>query len=198
DDEQQRLAAALQIRWDLTQLYWSRIARFGTGRWPLEDLPWRTTDRVQTDYLSLLVSSVLVQDLTRRPNAESAERVARVLSELAERARITRRSLPNEPSIELHHPGFPLALVGSDSAGGPQLTWPLVDFSPLLLKQAIRVAGLMQDVEPRRQVVDLVDSVWTGHLRRRQLPNGGLWDQPEAIYPEIGPLGDAPSWGYTE
>src|SRR5690348_10742131 len=68
DDEQQRLAGALQIRWDLTQLYWSRIARFGTGRWPLEDLPWRTTDGTTSDYYSLLVCSIVVQDLTRRPS----------------------------------------------------------------------------------------------------------------------------------
>src|SRR5690242_15399668 len=106
DDEQQRLASALQIRWDLTQRYWSRIARFGPGRWPLEDMPWRTTDGVGHDYLSLLVCSIVVQDLGRRFDPEPTARVGRVLNELAERGRITRRSLPHEPNVGLHHPGF--------------------------------------------------------------------------------------------
>src|SRR5439155_11833866 len=37
--EQQRLAQALQLRWDISVNYWSQIARFGSGRWPLEDIP---------------------------------------------------------------------------------------------------------------------------------------------------------------
>src|SRR5258706_6949104 len=35
-EDQLRLAQSLQLRWDLTQKYWSTIARFGNGRWPLE------------------------------------------------------------------------------------------------------------------------------------------------------------------
>jgi hypothetical protein len=200
DDEQQRLAGALQIRWDLTQLYWSRIARFGGGRWPLEDMPWRTTDSKDSDYLSLLVCSILVQDLTRRPNAESTARVGRVLSELAERARITRRSIPHEPNVALHHPGFPLELEGTEDVepDAARLVWRLVDFSPQLLKQAIRVARLSQDVERRRQVVDLVDTVWNDHIHKRRLTSVGLWDRPDAVYEGIGKVDEAPSWYYTE
>ena len=45
DEEQQRLARALQLRSDLTRQFWAKIATFGRGgRWPLEDVPWRTTD----------------------------------------------------------------------------------------------------------------------------------------------------------
>ncbi len=36
NEEQTRLAQALQLRWDLTQSYWSTIATFGSDRWPLE------------------------------------------------------------------------------------------------------------------------------------------------------------------
>src|SRR5262249_1310539 len=39
DEEQQRLARALQIRWELTQNYWAAVASFGNGQWPLEDIP---------------------------------------------------------------------------------------------------------------------------------------------------------------
>jgi hypothetical protein len=199
DEEQQRLARALQIRWDLTQSYWSRIARFGSGRWPLEDMPWSTTDGISSDYLSLLVCSILVQDLTNRPDETSAIRVGRALEELAERARITRRPSGDDPALTMHHPGFPFALVGSDDVGGgPQLTWLLADFSPQLLKQAIRVSSLLRDVERRGEMLELIDDVWENHIRRRQLATGELWDRPAAIYPEIGKTDDSPSWYYTE
>jgi hypothetical protein len=200
DDEQQRLAGALQIRWDLTQLYWSRIARFGTGRWPLEDMPWRTTDGTPSDYLSLLVCSIVVQDLTRRPSPESTARVGRVLNELAERARITRRSLPRDPNVALHHPGFPLDLLGTEAVepDSEQLVWRLVDFSPQLLKQAIRVARLSQTVERRQPMIDLVDTIWNDHINKRRLTSVGLWDRPDAVYENIGKVDEAPSWYYTE
>src|SRR2546430_2499633 len=51
NETQLRLAQPLQLAWDLTRSYWSTITRFGNGRLPLVDLPWRTTDRVQSDYL---------------------------------------------------------------------------------------------------------------------------------------------------
>jgi hypothetical protein len=201
DEEQQRLAGALQIRWDLTQSYWSKLARFGSGRWPLEDMPWRTTDGADSDYFSLLVCSILVQELTNRPDEESTVRVGRVLEELAERARITRRPLRRDPAVTLHHPGFPFPLVGSDNVGGPELTWLLADFSPQLLKQAIRVSSLLRDVERRGRLIELVDIVWESHIRRRQLATANLWDRPAAIYRYIEDdekLDGLPSWYYTE
>jgi hypothetical protein len=201
DEEQQRLARALQIRWDLTQSYWSKLARFGTARWPLEDMPWRTTDGVESDYLSLLVSSIVVQDLSTRPAEREALRVGEVLQELAERARITRRSVDGDQAITLHAPGFPFELEGSDEAGGPRLTWLLADFSPQLLKQTIRVAGLLTDIERRGQVVALADRVWEEHLLERRFADGTaskLWDRPSEIYPELKPGPDAVSWYYTE
>jgi hypothetical protein len=200
DDEQQWLASALQICWELTQLYWSRIARFGTGRWPLEDPPWRTTDGMTSDYLSLLVCSIVVQDLTRRPDAESTARVGRVLTELAERARITRRSVRDDPNVALHHPGFPVDLEGTEDVepNAERLFWRLVDFSPQLLKQAIRVAELSQTVERRRQMIDLVDTVWNNHINKRRLNSVGLWDRPQAVYGDIDAVEETISWYYTE
>lgn len=51
--EQQKLAEALRLRWELTQQYWSGIARFGDDRWPLEDIPWRTTgQKLESEYFS--------------------------------------------------------------------------------------------------------------------------------------------------
>jgi hypothetical protein len=203
DDEQQRLARALQLRWDLTQSYWSKIARFGQGdRWPLEDMPWLTTDGTESDYLTLLVSSIVVKELVNRqaPDNEVA-RAGGVLDDLASRARITRRALAGDPAVSLHQPGFALELDGSEDLGGPRLTWLLSDFSPQLLKQALRLAGLARGIGLRTQLKDLADQIWNEHLMQRRMNRGTgsrLWDQPNLIYPELGPAPPEVSWYYTE
>ena len=61
DVEQQRLSRALQLRWDVTRQFWAKIATFGGGdRWPIEDLPWTTTDGSESDYYSLLLTSIVI------------------------------------------------------------------------------------------------------------------------------------------
>ncbi|HEY0000167.1 MAG TPA: SCO2524 family protein, partial [Actinoplanes sp.] len=131
DQEQSRLAGALQLRFELTRSYWATIATFGSGRWPLEDLPWQTTDGVAFDYFSLLVSGMVMQNMVavRASNAD-LRRVALVLEELANRSRITRRSTFGETAVNVHHPGVTVTLVGSDDAGGPMLSWTVTDMSP--------------------------------------------------------------------
>jgi hypothetical protein len=202
DDEQQRLARALQIRWDLTQSYWSRIARFGQGRWPLSDVPWRATDGVASDYLTLLVSSIVLKELHNRQALDNeVARVSEVLSELAGRARITRRPMDNDPAISLHHPGYSVELVGSEVPGRAPLAWMLADFSPQLFKQSIRAAALLRDIGLRTEATALADAAWDGHLAQRRLNTGSakqLWDQPGRLYPEIDSGDPKPSWYYTQ
>ncbi len=141
DARQERLASALFIRRDLTQIYWSNLARFGTARWPLEDLPWRTLDGVESDYLTLLVCAVLLQDLARREaNEDDLRRLQPLLSELANRGRITRRSLNNDQAVEIHYPGLRISLDGAEVLG-PPLDWRLTDFSPLLLRRIAQAAA---------------------------------------------------------
>jgi hypothetical protein len=202
DEEQQRLAQALQLRWDLTQSYWSRIARFGNGRWPLEDLPWRTTDRVQSDYLSLLVTSIVVQDLVgSRGLDEDLSRVGQVLDDLASRGRITRRAFPDDPALGLHSPGETIELVGSDGVGdGPVLYWVMSDLSPQLLQRTVRIAGLLGNPERRQRLLNLADDVWT-HIDRRRLrqdPGRDLWDQPRHAFQQLTAEHKQPSWYYTK
>ncbi|GAA5195314.1 SCO2524 family protein [Rugosimonospora acidiphila] len=201
DEDQLRLAQSLQLRWDLTQKYWSTIARFGNERWPLEDLPWRTTDGVESDYFSLLVTSISVQDLvTRRAPDEALSRVGRVLAELAGRNRINRRSFPNDPVVSTHHPGFDIALGGSEEDDLPKLRWVFTDFSPVLLRRTIRIAGLLRDPGLRQQLLGLADEVWA-HLEHRRLGDGrgrDLWDQPANEYPQLPRLESTPSWSYTK
>src|SRR5690606_23485597 len=201
DEEQHRLARALQIRWDLAQSYYATIATFGEGRWPLEDLPWRTTDELESDYYTLLVTSIVVQALSRwsAPEAELA-RVGRLLADLATRARITRRPLTDDPALTLRSPGVLVPLEGSEHAGGPRLGWLLSDFSTQLLKRTLRVAELMTHPTSRAEMLDLADRVWE-HLDRRRHRNGpaaNLWDQPAGAYPELKPSASQPSWYHTE
>ncbi len=86
DEEQQSLARVLNLQWDLAQRYWSTIATLGEDRWPVEDLPWRTTDEEESDYYSLLVVSLVRHALVDRgaPDSDLA-RIARVLEDLADR-----------------------------------------------------------------------------------------------------------------
>jgi len=202
DPEQSRLAQSLQLRFELTRSYWATIATFGSGRWPIEDLPWRTTDGLEFDYFTLLVSGMVVQNMVavRASNAELT-RVANVLEELANRSRITRRSLVREPAIQPHHPGLHFPLVGSENVGGPRLSWTVADISPLLLKRTLTLAGLLADGATRSRMLDLSDDIWA-HLRSRVIGQGdprGLWDQPSGAFPWLTDVDFTEvSWYYTK
>jgi hypothetical protein len=200
-EDQSRLADALRLRWDLTHSYWSRIATFGSGRWPLEDIPWRTTDQAESDYFSLLVTSIVTEDLVRKRASDAAlDRVGRVLVELANRARITRRPFKqDDPALLMHAPGVRIDLLGGEQANDIRLRWEVSDFSPLMLKRVMRIAGLMRDQQLRSGMLGLADSVWD-HLVRRKItrePGLDLWDQPSNAFDQIAPSSDIPSWYYA-
>lgn len=202
-EEQVRLAQALRLRWELTQSYWATIGSFGQERWPLEDLPWRTTDEKESDYFSLLVTSMVVQDLHRRRATDSdLRRVGEILEELAERGRITRRATHDDPAVRLHEPGVGLSLEGSEELGGPRLRWQVSDYAAVVLKRALKVAGMARSTELRDTLIALVDDVWA-HVLRRRIPTGdaqNLWDHPGTVFTAIEPKDDhaAPSWYFSE
>jgi hypothetical protein len=202
NEEQQRMTRALQLRWDLTRTYWSTVAMFGDGRrWPLEDIPWRTTDDVESDYLSLLVTSLVVHGLGfRRGSDAELARVGEVLTELGHRGRITRRPFEaSDPALRLHLPGVGFALWGSEARGGPQMEWLATDFAPLLLQRTVRIASLINDSERRASLLNLADQVWD-HLAERRFDAGecrSLWDQPVDVFPALTPRQELPSWYFT-
>ncbi|GAB7052799.1 SCO2524 family protein [Catenuloplanes indicus] len=200
NEDQLRLAQALQLRWDLTQSYWSVVGTFGSDRWPLEDLPWVGTDGRESDYLNLLISGMVVQDLiTRRASDADLARVGAVLDELANRSRITRRPFEGDAAIRLHHPGESFVLVGSEKAGGPQLGWIASDFAPVLLKRTVHLAGLLSDNEARQSATSLAGRVWA-HLTDRRLTDdraADLWDDPSRVF-DIDAKPMLPSWYYTK
>jgi hypothetical protein len=202
NDEQRQLSDALQLRWDLTQRYWSTIARFGGQSWPLEDIPWRTSDGEESDYYSLLVSAVLVQDLeNRQATDDDLNRAVLIFESLAQRGRITRRVTVDDPAIGLHVPGVQMRLGGTESIG-PQLYWTVADFAPLLLKRTLQSAHLSANVNARVQLLRLAEMTME-HLSQRQISEGaakGLWDDPaKVLFPRKDRQPEnKPSWYLTE
>jgi hypothetical protein len=203
NEEQQRLARALQLRWDLTRQFWARVATFGGGRWPLEDLPWITTDGRESDYYSVLLTSIVVEGGgSERIVDADVERIGRLLEELANRGRITRRPMQDDRAIDLHVPGMQLRLIGTEKvAEGPRLQWVVSSFSLLVLKRLLRVAELLDDSTARIRFLDLADIIWS-HVERRKisLPAArGLWDEPTQVFTNTAyaPY-EVPSWYHTE
>ncbi|MBV8890439.1 MAG: hypothetical protein JO266_00410 [Acidobacteria bacterium] len=201
NDEQRGLSEALQLRWDLTQRYWSTIARFGEN-WPLEDIPWRTSDGEESDYFSLLVSAVLVQDLkAREATDDDLNRAVLIFESLAQRGRITRRVTLDDPAVGMHVPGKQMRLGGT-AAIGPQLYWTAADFAPLLFKRTLQSARLSANANARDRLMRLAEMT-VDHLSRRRIshdPAAGLWDDPaDVLFPHEGRQPqDKPSWYLTE
>jgi hypothetical protein len=201
DLPQQRLATALQLRYTLVREYWATVALFGTERWPVEDIPWKTSDGEESDYFSLLVASIAMQDLAlRRATDTDLRRLYRILADLASRGRLTRRPVGDDPAVGLHSPGVPLSLQGGERLG-PPLQWMVSNFSALLLKRTVRLAQLAQTTDLRNQLLDLASQIWD-HLQLRRIRSGdarNLWDQTEELYGARGLEGSTqPSWYFTE
>ncbi|GIJ20592.1 SCO2524 family protein [Micromonospora lutea] len=201
NEEQQRLFRILQLRWELTRRYWATVATFGNRRrWPIEDIPWRTTDGDRTDYYTLQATSLAVKGLVAsgRGGDEEFGRIGNVLVELAQRGRITRRASPDEPALVVHAPGKQVTL--NDATSKPIMTWNVNEFSTVLLQRATTVAGLLNNARHRSEMLELADEVWE-HLLRRRIPEGrhqGLWDHAGGAFPALAPLPEAPSWYLTE
>jgi hypothetical protein len=201
DAEQQRLSLALQLRSELTRQFWAKVATFGHGgRWPLEDVPWRTTDGRESDYYSVLLTSIVVEGGGAR--IVDVDRIGNLLGELANRGRVTRRPVEGDPAINLHIPGLQLRLMGSEKvAEGPRLVWTVSSYTLLVLKRVLKVAQLLEDGSDRTRFLNLADLIWTQiEGRRIETGNGrGLWDEPTQVFPgtQYAPYG-VPSWYHTE
>ena len=200
-EEEQRLSQSLQVRVDVTRRYWAMVASFGGGsKWPLEDVPWRTTDGLEYDYYSLLVCAVATDTFgASRGGDDDLIRLGDVLIELANRGRITRRALAGDRAIETHFPGVKAELAGIEKLDGPPMVWNMVDFAPLLLKRLYHAASLLVTIDARAQLLEVADQVWD-HLARRRIRIGSssrLWDQPQQVYGELPNKFDDPSWHFT-
>ncbi|ADD40872.1 SCO2524 family protein [Stackebrandtia nassauensis] len=199
DEEQQRLAQAIQLRYDLTQRYWSILATFSQGRWPLEDLPWRTTDGEAEDYFSLLITSISIREFDAR-NVPDRDvwRLGEVLRELSNRGRITRRPLREDPAIPMHAVGMDTELSGIESTGSDLLGWKMLDYAALVFKRIVGLTRLLEDNQLRARMSSLIDDVWE-HIRGRQSEEPaarGLWDAPSNVFDGVKDRPD-PTWQIT-
>jgi hypothetical protein len=201
NEEQRALTNTLKLQWELAQRYWSTIATMGEQRWPVEELPWRTTAEAESDYYSLLVLSLVRHALGDR-NAPQADltRVGRVLEDLADRGRIRRRPLANDPALDLHQPGRWVHLGGATQVGpdAPRVGWRLGELSSLVFGRALALAAQVNDSREQARLVALADDAWE-HLKRRRLSHGrgaDLWDDPANVFPSLTHR-DEPSWYHT-
>jgi hypothetical protein len=204
DAEQLRLAQQLQVRSELVRSYWATVATFDSGSpvWPIEDLPWRTTDGQETDYYSLLVAGLVMPELSGDgASGAGLRRIGDVLDRLAERSRITARVTGERATgVEMHHPGVDFPLVGSATPTGPELVWTFADVAPVLLKRTLELAARVSDGGQRRTAVELAEKVWE-HLERRRIRSGtgeGLWDRAAGVFPGAGEESGSLSWYYTK
>jgi hypothetical protein len=197
--EQQSLREALQLRWGLALQYWATLATFGSKPWPVEDIPWQTTDGTRSAYYTELVLAIIALDQTftvGQPSAEVLTRAAAVLEELAQRGRVNRRALYEDRGITLHDPGVPVPLRGSEKEGGPPLVWIYRGYAPTLAKTALRIAKLSTNRRTRSRLIEVADET-VEHILARRTP-GGLWDNPSAVFPGVDTLPTEPSWDLTE
>jgi hypothetical protein len=204
NETQQRLAQALQLRFEIALGFWNRLATFDETKWPVEDVPWRTSDGLENDYYSLFVVSMVAQRIATSPNLYSPAaltRVADVLSELANRGRITRRPVEGrvpDPALMMHLPGTRLTLNGSEQFG-PRQTLAVSSYASLLLKRSSRLVSMVNDSGQRDRLTNLADDIWD-HLRTRRMDGGpgeGLWDQPSNVLP-VEKTAPEPSWYHTQ
>jgi hypothetical protein len=205
--EQQRLAQALQLRSELTRRFWATIATFDVGgRWPLADLPWTATDGHESDYYSVFLTSILIQNADNalnKPNAQAdLERIGYVLGELAKRGRITNRPVKNDAAVALHIPGILLGLVGSEKvAEGPKLRWTVASYTALMLKLVLTATRLLADSSARSPLIDLANEMWA-HVEGRRIEDEagyGLWDEPTQVFTDTKfDRYEVPSWYQTE
>lgn len=189
DPRQRELVHELRTRWIMTAGYWSVVARFSAERWPLEELPWNTTDNVESDYFSLWLTSGVLLDVERWEAVnEDITRLAGVLTELAERGRITRRAASDDPAIALHSPGLRLTLSPAQGAvSHPEMHRPIRDFGPMLFARTQRAIRRSRDVSTQNMLTDLAEGTLE-HLWQRRIKTGygaGLWDDPSQVYPNL-------------
>ncbi|MEV5450795.1 SCO2524 family protein [Streptomyces sp. NPDC048405] len=199
--EQQKLADGIRLRWEITQQYWSTVARFEDDAWPLEDIPWRTTvPQPESEYFSLTVVSIVVHDMMRRRTTDhDLSRLVRVMERLAERGRITGGTGRDDPAIGLHNPGVTMRLPGSEALG-PAMTWVMSDFSTQLLKRSVQLCSLSPNTASEERLLKLAESALE-HVWNRRIDQGegaGLWDDVQAAHPESPARTSKLSWSITE
>lgn len=194
--EQQSLREALNLRWGLALQYWATVATFGSGRWPIEDVPWEATDGQSSSYFSALVLSIVGMAQAGGMVSDTIGRSVGVIEELAQRGLVNRRAFADDRGILLHEPGVLMPMEGSESEG-PLLAWSYNGYAATLAKTALRIASTAASRRNRARLIEIADSS-VEHLLKRRLQPDGLWDHPSNVFPDLPPAPATPSWDMTE
>ena len=169
--EQQPLREALNLRWGLALQYWSTLATFGTGRWPIEDVPWEATDGQSSPYFSELVVSIVAMAQQGGGVGGTIGRSVAVLEELGQRGLVSRRAAEDDRGVLLHDPGVLMPLRGSDKEG-PPLGWTYNGYSATLAKTALRVASVTTSRRNRARLIEVADAAVEHLLAAGSSPTG--------------------------
>lgn len=206
-DDQLYLAATLRTYLDLATKYWTGLCLHGAGKlWPIEDIPWSTADGDLNDYWTLYLLRIVLPE--SETSEHSAARFISLVRELAQRARIIRKPVPEDRDEALgrHDPGTSLKLELADSTGlqAVALSWQIYDFSPQLLKAAGQLLAVTREPWDRTTLTNLTYTIWD-HMARRRQKAPPLWDNLEAVYPlwrseriSANPDARVNSWYVTE
>ena len=197
NEEQERLASALRLRRDLTQKYWSRLARFGES-WPVENIPWRTVDGKKSNYFSLLVCALVIQEFQQRNVDEhDLRRIEALMSELARRARILHRPLRGDPGTI--YVLDELIFMEATFPVHTRFGWLADEFAPVLLKCAAQLAALTSDPFMREELLDLATTVWYHLQPRLNDTERSLtkWRSSGQMFSSLQPTDGAVSWPLT-
>jgi hypothetical protein len=194
--EQQSLREALNLRWGLALQYWSTIATFGSGRWPVEDVPWEATDGQSSSYFTELVLSIVGLAQGDGTVSGTIGRCVGVIEELAQRGLVNRRALEDDRGVLLHEPGVLMPMRGTELEGS-MLAWSYNGYAATLAKTALRIASVTTSRRNRARLIDIADAS-VEHLLNRRLQADGLWDHPANVFPSLPPSPATPSWDMTE
>jgi hypothetical protein len=194
--EQQSLREALNLRWGLALQYWSTVGTFGSGRWPIEDVPWESTDGQSSSYFSGLVLSIVGLAQEDGTVSGTITRSVGVIEELAQRGLVNRRALEDDRGVLLHEPGVQMPMKGSELEG-PMLAWSYNGYAATLAKTALRIARIANSRRNRARLIEIADASVEHLLNRRLLPEG-LWDHPANVFPELPTAPATPAWDMTE
>ena len=182
-----RDASRLRTLAAVTSSYWTILARqhpdIGddntTDIIRLTRIPWRTTDRDESEYYTLYILGILRR---REAGGLDPRTTIDLLEELSVRGRITTSPLKDAVAEDraemivrvLHKPGKLISLysrspidarTADDSA---HLRWRIFDYAPLLLKMAAHARSVATDHQTKRRAIRLVDALLT-HLQERQI-----------------------------
>lgn len=200
--EELLIANRLRAMWAVTIEYWTILARQrceDTGLTRLQDLPWQTTDKDESEYYSLYLLNILIRQGSAM-SPEEIDQYVMLAKELSERGRITRRPPQGDseagidPGLLLHSPGKILTLgiadeMGKTTKGIENPRWAAYDFAPTLLKAVAQLTNAALSLQTFRMSTDLLTQILI-HIDQRRLTTGldgrgdpAAWDNLVSVFP---------------